>query len=181
MPLRANFALPLSLAFAASLPLAAFAQSQTESSVYIAETFDDWAIQCRSVEDATDPCRMLQAVMDVDGNQVSQVTVQALPPGQEAAASISFAAPLDTYLPAGMTIRVDDGQSLQIPFEYCSTTGCFARIIITDDQLDGFIMGGRLFMSLVPLANRTTVVEVVASLKGFTAGFEQLEFQLVTE
>jgi invasion protein IalB len=181
MSLREIIRFPFAVALFALAPVTVFAQTQADNGVYVADTFDDWQVQCRPVDGAADACRMVQAVMDENANQVSQVTVQALPAGQVAVAAVTFAAPLETFLPGGMTISVDDGPALQLPFEYCTPTGCFARVFINDDQLDSFIKGGKVAMSLVPLANRNTLVKVSASLKGFTAAFEQLEFQIASE
>ena len=90
-------------------------------------------------------------------------------------AGATIVTPLDTLLTPGLRLRVDDGNWSEFPFAFCQPIGCFARLGLTEDNLDTFRAGGDAFVALVPLPAPDQVVQLQASLRGFTAGFEALE------
>ena len=179
--MRAKFGkLILSAILFGGLAAPAVAQDETEAAAG-AETklfgeYQDWDLYCDQTGDIIDNCRMIQPVYNDSGNKVSQAEVRALASGDNVALLL-VGAPLETFLPAGVGIAIDDGPEQTMAFEFCAPTGCFATIRLPQDALDLFIKGGAARISLVPYANRRQVVSAEFSLSGFTAAFEQLQVQ----
>jgi invasion protein IalB len=70
---------------------------------------------------------------------------------------------------------VDEGNWSEYPFAFCQTIGCFARLGLTEEDLTALRRGSRATVALVPLPAPDQLVQIAASLSGFTAGFAALE------
>jgi invasion protein IalB len=53
--------------------------------------------------------------------------------------------------------------------------GCFARLGLTEENIDSMRAGDDATVALVPLPAPDQVVQLTASLSGFTAGFAALQ------
>lgn len=166
----------LSAALVCGLGQSGYAQDAVETETKVFGEYQDWDMLCDQTGDEIGNCRMIQAIFDAAGNRVSQAEVRALASGENVALLV-IGAPLETYLPAGVGIAVDDGQEQTMAFEFCAPAGCFATVRLPQEALDLFINGGVASITLVPYANRRQVVSAEFSLSGFTAAFEQLEVQ----
>ena len=80
--------------------------------------------------------------------------------------------PLGVYLPQGLTLQIDKGQTYEMAFEICSAKGCRVRFSI-DDTLLGVLKGGSTAEITSYNAGRKPV-RIPISLKGFTAAVGQL-------
>ena len=175
----------------AALPLAALAQTAEPTvedglpvgqevveigETYVAETHGDWEVRCiRAEEGQPEPCQMYQLLLDSNGGAVAEFNIFDLPDEGQVVAGATIVTPLDTLLTPGLRLRVDDGNWSEFPFAFCQPIGCFARLGLTEGNLDAFRAGGDAFVALVPLPAPDQVVQLEASLSGFTAGFEALE------
>ncbi|WP_417258789.1 invasion associated locus B family protein [Celeribacter sp.] len=141
---------------------------------YTAETHGDWEIRCvKMPEGQKDPCTMYQLLIDDQGNQVSEITLFQLPEGQQAVAGGTMVAPLETALQPGIGLAVDSGQGKRYPFAFCNQIGCFSRVGFTAEEVAAFKAGAKVKVTLVPIAApEGKMVEVTASLKGFTAAYD---------
>ena len=143
---------------------------------YVAETHGDWELRCiRAEEGQPEPCQLYQLLLDDNGGAVAEFNIFDLPDEGQVVAGATIVTPLDTLLTPGLRLRVDDGNWSEFPFAFCQPIGCFARLGLTEDNLDTFRAGGDAFVALVPLPAPDQVVQLEASLSGFTAGFEALE------
>lgn len=143
---------------------------------YVAETHGDWEVRCiRAEEGQPEPCQMYQLLLDSNGGAVAEFNIFDLPDEGQVVAGATIVTPLDTLLTPGLRLRVDDGNWSEFPFAFCQPIGCFARLGLTEGNLDAFRAGGDAFVALVPLPAPDQVVQLEASLSGFTAGFEALE------
>lgn len=164
------------------VPVAALAQTSPDAgteppvgATYTAETHGDWEIRCiRAEEGMPEPCQMYQLLLDAEGGAVAEFNIFDVPDEGPLMAGASIVTPLDTLLPPGLRLRVDDGPWAEYPFSFCQQIGCFAQIGLTSEDLDAMRRGGTATVALVPLPAPDQVVEVAASLRGFTAGFEAL-------
>jgi len=179
------------LAALMALPFAALAQTETAPAedglplgqeveefgeTYVAETHGDWEIRCiRAEEGQPEPCQLYQLLLDENGGAVAEFNVFDLPDEGEVVAGATIVTPIDTLLPPGLRMRVDDGNWAEFPFAFCQPIGCFARLGLTNDNIDAFRGGVDAFVALVPLPAPDQVVQLEASLNGFTAGFAALE------
>ena len=78
-------------------------------STYTAGTFEAWEQKCVRTEGGIDPCQLYLLLKDKTDNAVAEFTMFNLPKGSEgpAVAGATFVAPLETLLPAGMTLQID--------------------------------------------------------------------------
>ncbi|MFC7704970.1 invasion associated locus B family protein [Plastorhodobacter daqingensis] len=139
---------------------------------YTAETFGDWEMRCIRTPDDQDPCQLYQLLDDAEGNSVAEISLFALPAGQQAAAGATIVTPLETLLTQQITIQVDGAQAKRYPFTWCSPIGCVARVGFTQAEIDAFKRGNRATMTIVPVAAPDQQVALDVSLAGFTAGYD---------
>lgn len=169
-----------------ALPITAFAQDESADTLpvgetpvgetYVAETHGDWEIRCIAAEEGEpEPCQLYQLLVDDDGGPVAEFNVFDLPDEGEIVAGATIVTPLDTLLPPGIRLRVDDGSWSEYPFAFCQPVGCFARLGLTAANVDAMRAGGDAYVALVPLPAPDQVIQLEASLSGFTAGFAALE------
>lgn len=135
------------------------------------EAFGDWEKRCVTLPEEQN-CTLFQLLQDEQGNNVAEISLFGLPPGQQAAAGATIVTPLETLLTQQITLQVDSGQARRYPFSWCSQIGCFARVGFTEAEVAAFQRGARAIMTIVPAAAPDQQVELTISLLGFTAGLE---------
>lgn len=170
-----------------ALPMAAAAQDESAADslpvgqtpvgeTYTAETHGDWEIRCiRAEEGQPEPCQLYQLLRDENGGPVAEFNVFDLPDEGEVVAGATIVTPLETLLPPGIRLRVDNGGWSEYPFAFCQPVGCFSRLGLTQADVDAMRAGAEAYVALVPLPAPDQVIEVSASLTGFTAGFAALQ------
>ena len=143
---------------------------------YVAETHGDWEIRCvRAEEGQPEPCQMYQLLRDQNGGPVAEFNIFDLPDEGQVVAGATIVTPLDTLLQPGIRLRVDDGPWSEYPFAFCQPVGCFARLGLTETNVADLRAGGDATVALVPLPAPDQLVQLSASLTGFTAAFATLE------
>jgi invasion protein IalB len=123
-------------------------------------------------ESGDDPCQLYQLLKDKDGNNVAEISLFVLPPGNPAVAGATIVAPLETLLTEQLNISVDGANTKRYPFTWCAPIGCIARVGFTAAEVEAFKKGNAATLSIVPVAASDQRVTLDLSLKGFTAGIE---------
>ncbi|MFU8883255.1 MAG: invasion associated locus B family protein [Rhodobacterales bacterium] len=141
---------------------------------YIREVSGDWGLECLRVPEGEEPCQIFQTLTDEEDNQVANVRLFKIPAGGQAVAGALVAVPLETLLTAQLTITVNGGQPKRYPFSVCDRQGCYARIGLTQDDINAYKRGAAATVTLVPFVAPDERVEVTMSLTGFTAGYDSL-------
>lgn len=149
-------------------------REESEDPSYIKETYGDWQLQCFSSEAGEDPCQMYQLLREEGGNPVAEFSLFKLPSEGQAVAGATIAVPLGTLLPQGLKISVDGGKAKNYNYSFCSMGGCFARIGFTEADINAFKAGAAARLTLVPAQAPDQVVEIEASLSGFTAAYNEV-------
>jgi len=176
--LRAGLIAGLSL-----VPVLALSQTASETTAedtqlgetYVAETHGAWEIRCiRAEEGMPEPCQLYQLLRDSAGGAVAEFNIFDLPDEGVLVAGATIVTPLDTLLTAGLGLRVDQGPWSEYPFSFCQPIGCFAQIGLTEENLAAMRRGSVANVALVPLPAPDQIVQLEASLRGFTAGFAAL-------
>lgn len=142
---------------------------------YSKEKIGDWDLACIRTEAETDPCSLLQIMRDDSGNPVAELSLFRIDNGGQAAAGATILVPLETLLPAQLTIAVDDAPGKRYNYTYCSPVGCAAQIGLTQEDIDTFKKGNKATVSLVPAPAPDQVVSLTLSLNGFTAGYNAVD------
>lgn len=141
---------------------------------YVREIEQDWEIQCVRTEDReNEPCQMYQLLQNEAGNPVAEVSLFKLPQGGQAVAGATVIVPLETALQAQLRIAVDGAQSKRYPYSLCNQIGCFARIGLTESDLNGFKRGAKAVVTIVPFVAQDQQIQLEMSLKGFTASYDK--------
>ena len=135
-------------------------------------TYDDWEMQCIKTKDGKDPCQIYQVLKDDKGGNVADISLFGLPAGGKAVAGATIMVPLDTLLTQNLTIQVDSAEPRVYPFTFCQPMGCFARIGLTQGELDSYKKGSKATITIVPLAAPNQKVSAKISLKGFTKAYD---------
>jgi invasion protein IalB len=139
---------------------------------YVAETFEDWQLQCVRTPEGDDPCQIYQLLKDEQGNNVADISIFALDPNQKVAAGATIMTPLETLLTHGVLIKVDAGESKAYPFTFCTGGGCVSRLALRPEEVTAFKRGNKAVMTIVPVAAPDQKVNLDISLKGFTAAYD---------
>ncbi|MGR3504733.1 MAG: invasion associated locus B family protein [Paracoccaceae bacterium] len=146
---------------------------QAPGQTYIREVTGDWSLECLRVPEGEDePCQMFQTLTDSQGNQVANMRLFKLPAGGQAVAGALVAVPLETLLTGQLTIQINGGQSKRYPFSVCDQQGCYARIGLTEEDVNSYKRGASATVSLVPFVAPDQRVSLDLSLTGFTAGYD---------
>ena len=141
---------------------------------YIREISGDWALECLRVDEGEEPCQIYQTLTDDEENQVANVRMFKLPAGGQAVAGALVAVPLETLLTSQLTITVNGAQPKRYPFSVCDRQGCYARIGLTQEDINAYKRGAAATVTLVPFVAPDERVEVTMSLTGFTAGYDMI-------
>jgi invasion protein IalB len=139
---------------------------------YDKEKQGDWTMRCIKVEEGEDPCQMYQLMTDDQQVPIAEFSLFRLPADGEAKAGATVIVPLETSLAAQLTVQVDSNPAKRYPFSFCNSIGCYARIGLTQEDVDAFKKGAKAVITIVPIVAPDQRVTVNLSLKGFTAGFD---------
>lgn len=143
-----------------------------EPGSYIKATYDDWQLKCFRTEGAADLCQMYQLLTEEAGNPVAEVSIYRLPEGGPAAAGATIVVPLGTLLTEEVKLSVDGGNAKSFAYSFCTNTGCFSRIGLTPADIAAFKRGIEASIQIVPAQAPDQKVSISASLKGFTAAYD---------
>ena len=144
-----------------------------EPAVYTKSEHGPWQLNCeQATGDRPETCQLYQLLKDTNGTAVAEISVVALPAGQDAVMGATIITPLETLLTENLTIAVDGAKAKRYPFTFCAAIGCVARVGFVAAEVDGFKKGSKATVSIVPVAAPDKKVSVDISLEGFTAGFD---------
>jgi invasion protein IalB len=146
-----------------------------EDPAYIKATHGDWQIKCfrTGVEGQEDLCQMYQLLTESAGNPVAEFSIYRLPEGGPVIAGATIAAPLGTLLTEEIKLSVDGANAKSYAYSFCTMAGCFARIGLTQEDVNAMKRGVKITIEIVPAQAPDQKVKIDASLKGFTAAFDQ--------
>lgn len=140
---------------------------------YTGETIGSWEMKCIRTEEEQDPCQMYQLLEDGEGNAVAEFSLFRLPAGGKATAGATIVVPLETALPQQLNIAVDGGKARRYPYAFCNPVGCYARLGLTEADVNAFKRGNKAVITIVPALAPDQKVELDLSLDGFTASFDK--------
>ncbi|MEM7407037.1 MAG: invasion associated locus B family protein [Pseudomonadota bacterium] len=169
----------LTVAGAAGLLLVATATAQQTKDGDDApgQKFKDWTLRCedfkRSDGEAFKQCHIFQDWKHKDKKlRILHVAV-AYPPNSPERAVAVLTMPLGIFLPAGVKIKVDEGELRSLVVERCEPVGCKAGFPVTPDQLLEFKKGLKAFVTFHDMRRKPVTVPV--SLRGFTKALAALK------
>ena len=141
---------------------------------YTKKEIGSWEMRCIKTEEEVDPCQMYQLLADGEGAPVAEVSLFHLPDGGQAKAGATVVVPLETALPAQLTLSVDGGKARRYPYAFCNPVGCYVRMGLTDADIGAFKRGKQAVLTIVPALAPDQKVNLTLSLDGFTAGYDEV-------
>lgn len=144
---------------------------------YTKETIGAWEMRCiKQAEDAEgeEPCQMYQLLDDGQGAPVAEFSLFRLPGSGKAEAGATVVVPLETSLPAQMTIQVDNGKPRRYPYAFCNPVGCYVRLGLTKADVASFKRGNEAVITIIPALAPDQEVKLTLSLDGFTASYDKV-------
>ena len=141
---------------------------------YKVKDHGDWELQCIKTTQEKDPCQIYQLLKDAEGNPVAEFSLFRLPEGGQAIAGATVVVPLETLLTEQLTIGIDSQKAKRYSFSFCNRVGCYARIGLTSADIAQYKAGAAGQLVIVPFAAPDQKVVLKLSLKGFTAGFNEV-------
>ncbi|MBE2276525.1 MAG: invasion associated locus B family protein [Rhodobacteraceae bacterium] len=150
------------------------AETAEPGQTYTAGAFEAWSQRCVKSGNGSDPCQLYMLLRDSDGNSVAELSVFNMPEGAPgpAVGGATVIAPLETLLTAGLQLIVDGNKPRAYPFTVCTQIGCVARLGFTAEEVAMLKKGNEAKITIVPFVAPDQPVELTASLKGFTAGYD---------
>ena len=143
---------------------------------YSKEKHGDWDLACIRTEAENDPCSLLQVLNGPQGNPMAEVSMFRIDQqGGQAVAGATVIVPLETLLPAALTISIDGAPAKRYNYSFCNQLGCVAQIGLTQGDIDAFKKGKEAVLSLRPAPAPDQVVSMKLSLSGFTAGYDVVD------
>ena len=135
--------------------------------------FQDWRLRCeKKDDDAPERCFIMQIAKSAkEKRDVLRIGVRY--PEPEKPAMVFLTLPLGVYLPTGLLLQIDDGETLKIPMEICLPNGCHTRMALVGELLKK-LMAGRM-AKLAFHDSQQQRITVSISLAGFTAAFAALK------
>ncbi|MFT7441354.1 MAG: invasion protein IalB, partial [Sulfitobacter sp.] len=132
-----------------------------------------WEMRCIKTEEENDPCQMYQLMDDGQGVPVAEFSLFRLPGDGKAEAGATIVVPLETALPAQLSLSVDGGKARRYPFAFCNPVGCYVRMGLTKEDIAAFKRGKEAVITIIPALAPDQKVELALSLDGFTAGYDK--------
>lgn len=145
---------------------------EDEEESYIKETYEDWQIKCFRTGTEEDLCQMYQLLTEEGGNPVAEFSLYKLANAGNVVAGATIAAPLGTLLTEEIKLSVDGGKAKSYGYSFCTMGGCFARIGLTQADVNALKGGLKATLEIVPAQAPDQTVQIDASLAGFTAAYE---------
>ncbi|AHD09561.1 invasion associated locus B family protein [Phaeobacter gallaeciensis] len=143
---------------------------------YSKETHGDWDLACVKTEGESDPCSLLQIMTDTSGNPMAEFSMFRIKQeGSQAVAGATVIVPLETLLPAALTISIDGAPGKRYNYSFCNPMGCVAQIGLTETDISAFKKGKKATLSLRPAPAPDQVINMELSLSGFTAGYNVVD------
>lgn len=132
----------------------------------------DWQVRCSAAQE--DQCFLYQIIKDSEGRSIAEFTLINLPDGGQARAGATLVVPLGVLLTRGISLKIDSGKPLGYPFLYCSTSGCFARLGLSNATITRMKKGAKAAVTLYGVNQPEIAISGTLSLTGFTAAMKEL-------
>lgn len=142
------------------------------------QRFEDWLVRCEAPpQGGAERCFMVQNILaqNDEGKRVPLLNV-IIGHGEADGQPITvmqFTVPLGLYLPSGIGLQVDQGESTRIAIEVCTSQACVARYRL-DEGVRAAMQKGQQAKVQMVRANRQAI-DVPISLKGFTKAYAALK------
>jgi len=138
------------------------------------QQFGQWSVQCTEKDkEARKACHLFQNLVRGEGEQAERILYLAV--GYQSGEAHPIAVlrmPLGIWLPEGVVLRIDRGETRQVPVQTCYESGCRTVVALESELLSEMKSGERL--EIVLHNDKGEPVSIPVSLSGFKRGVETL-------
>ena len=135
----------------------------------------DWQIRCIT---ANNSCYMYQLAVDERDIPIAEMEIVRIEGSADAiVAGVTIVTPLKSYLPEGVRVQIDSGNTQRYRYEWCEPRGCLSRFALRSDGLDQFKRGNKARLTVISVESPEPPVILDVSLAGFTAAYNELSTQ----
>jgi invasion protein IalB len=150
---------------AAQPPTPATADNQTLPSHWISRCVSEGRV-------GTPDCAVEQSAMVTQtGQLLASVTVRV--PADTRHPVILVQLPVGLFLPAGVTIQVDEGKPQQIPLQTCDLKGCYGAAPLPDETLVAMKAGKRFAVSFQNVSKENLTIPF--GLANFAEAYQHIQ------
>lgn len=111
-------------------------------------------------------------ILQENNSEVLYIAIGKLPGVKEP--MLAMTTPLRTFLPAGITIKIDDNPKQVLPHEFCDNIGCHLRVGVKPEVIESMKKGNKINIEFRDGIGQKLAIPV--SLKGFTKAYQELKF-----
>ena len=132
-----------------------------------------WSSQCSAVGRSEKlDCTVVQRLFVKDtGQLIGSVTVRV--PADAKEPMMMIQTPVGLFLPAGVSIDVDDKNQQQLELQTCDANGCYAGSTVSDDLLKSMLKGKQFNIKFQSLKKKQ--IDLRVSLAGFAAAYDRIK------
>lgn len=138
------------------------------------QSYGDWGVECVAVFGDDQECHLLQRILWDDTKEEAMLAhILFIEKEGQVLPRLRLIAPLGTFLPAGMQMKLGDINEIYAPFQYCMTSGCFVNLDLAQDVVEE--MGKHKILYATYQQADGGVGKVEISLNGLPAGLLALK------
>lgn len=132
-----------------------------------------WRSRCASASRQSVPeCAIEQtAVLDKTGQMLAAVSVRLPPAGGQPVMMVHV--PVGLFLPAGISVRIDEQSPLQLVVQTCDLRGCYAGSPVSAEMLKAMKAGKRLAVGFQSLSKQAVTVPL--TLAQFAESYQRIQ------
>ena len=157
----------------ATAPVAAQQRAQTPQEI-VKAVHGDWQIKCVVAE--KEQCLMSQLIVGANNSPLMEISlIPAKIEGEpDAVMGATVVTPHGVMLQKGILLQVDENLPDKKEYTWCNQTGCYSRFPVKAADINGYKSAGKMTAVLFSMQNPRQGLEIVISLTGFTAAFDEL-------
>ena len=119
-----------------------------------------WQYDCKLSLEGMENCTAQMTFGDA-AQQALLVSLSARQAGGETASPrMKLLVPLGSFLPAGISMRIDENDPFIVPFQACAVEGCFVNLDLAPDVVEALQAEGRMVVEYMTPTQEITAVEV---------------------
>jgi len=146
---------------------------KTEEPIQTTATYGNWTVRCRAAKSAGAGklCEMVQAITPAKSpGAIANIALGQ--PGADAVVRMVIQLPIAISLSEPVSIAVNDKTVATLAYQTCYPNFCVAQAQVPNEAIGRFKAANTMTLSFSDRTRRT--INVKASLKGFTAAYQQL-------
>jgi invasion protein IalB len=149
--------------------------SIVEAGPRVGDRFGDWVFSCKAYGPGETKCALTQEMrLKKGGKRILWVSLGYV--GKANVLALMIRAPLNSFLPSGVQVKVDSGRQNKMLFQQCKKEGCITIKKISKNFRDELSRGNKLTAQFKLILKKGTIkIPVSISLRGTERGLLALE------